>query len=85
MLRQIEVIGSQQKTLEEMYHKKIHEINAKLKMFNAKYNNWEDVEDRVKQSYTREEYKRFFIDRALAERSVYIQKLKNVRKGFVLE
>lgn len=85
MLKQIEVTGGQQKTLENLYHRKIHEINEQLKKLNAKYNNWESVEEKVKERYTKEEYKRFFIDTKRAERSSYVFKLKNIRNGFVLE
>ena len=85
MLRQIEVTGGQQKVLEDLYHRKIHEINEQLKKLNEKYTNWECVEERVKERYTKEEYKRFFIDAKRAERNNYVLKLKNIRKGFVLE
>lgn len=85
MARRIEVFGVQQQHLENLYHKKIHEINSALKMMNAKYNDWDNVDERVKSRYTREEYKQFFIDRKRSERSIYVIKLHNVRNGFVIE
>lgn len=85
MTRKIEVTGIQQAHLENIYHKKIHEINAQLKALNEKYNNWDTVDERLKERYTREEYKRFFIDNKRTERSGYVLKLKNIRNGFVLE
>ena len=86
MSRRIEVCGVQQKHLENVYHTKIHEINAQLKMMNEKYKNWDNIDDeRLKSIYTKEEYKIKFIDWMREERSLYVQKLKNVRNGFVIE
>ena len=85
MSRRIEVCGVQKKQLENVYHNKIHEINAQLKMMNAKHNDWDSVDEKIKLRYTKEEYKSFFIDRKREERGIYIQKLNTVRKGYVIE
>ena len=85
MSRRIEVCGVQQTYLENVYHSKIHEINDQLKTMNAKYNDWDNVDERIKSRYTKEEYKSYFIDRKREERSVYVQKLHTVRNGYVIE
>ena len=85
MARRIEVCGVQQKHLEFVYHNKIHEINAQLKKLNETYNNFDNIDDERLKRYTKEEYKKFFIDHKRAERSEYVQKLRNIRNGFVIE
>lgn len=85
MARRIEVCGVQQKHLEFVYHNKIHEINAQLKKLNETYNNFDNIDDERLKRYTKEEYKKLFIDHKRTERSEYVQKLRNVRSGFVIE
>lgn len=84
-MRQIEVYGANQKTLESIYHRKIHEINGKLKKLYATYNDYENADERVKAHYTKEEYKATFIDYQLGERRRYIYKLRDVRNGYIYE
>lgn len=85
MSRRIEVCGVQQKHLEFVYHNKIHEINNQLKRLNETYNNFDNIDDERLKRYTKEEFKHSFIDRKREERSLYIQKLNTVRKGYVIE
>ena len=85
MLRKIEVTGVHQKTLENMYLRKIHEINAIIKKENDTYNNWETADERLKSRYSREEFKTSFIDFQRRRRSDYIYKLRNVRNGYIYE
>lgn len=79
--RTTEVSGVQQATLERLYLRSIREINEKLRKFNATYNDWANADPRLLARYTREEYKARFIDRWYAERSTYIHKLRDVRRG----
>ena len=60
-MARIEVTGVHQKTLENMYLRKIREINAIIKKENETYNNWENADERLKSRYTREEFKEYFI------------------------
>lgn len=85
MARRIEVCGVQQKHLEFVYHNKIHEINNQLKRLNETYNNFDNIDDERLHRYTKEEFKHSFIDRKREERSYFVQKLRNVRNGFVIE
>ena len=81
----IEVTGVHQKTLENMYLRKIREINAILKKENDTYNNWENADERLKARYTREEFKEYFIGYQRNRRRDYIYKLRNVRNGYIYE
>ena len=83
--RRVELNPAEQKTLEALYLRKIREINAKIKQFNLTYNNFESADERIKQRYSKEEYKKQFIDWAFEERSDYIHKLSRVRKGYTIE
>lgn len=79
------VSGVQQHHLEALYLRRIREINVKLSRFIATFNDWENADPRLRSRYTREQYKAQFIDYQLAERHSYIMKLRNVRRGFVVE
>ena len=83
--RTVAVSGAQQQTLEALYLRRIREINAKLRRFNATFNDWENADPRLRARYTREQYKSQFIDYQMAERHSYIMKLRNGRRGFVIE
>lgn len=83
---QIEVTGNNQKQLENIYHSKIHEINAALKKMYEQYNDWESVDVKTKSIMpTKEEFKRRCIDYMLEMRKGYIHKLHDVRSGYVSE
>lgn len=81
--RTTEVSGAQQAAIERLYLRKIREINAKLRKFNATYNDWVHADPRLLARYSREEYKAAFIDRWYAERSAYVHKLRDVRRGIL--
>ena len=78
-----EALGPQQSTLERLYLRRIREINAKLRGFWATYNDWANADPRIAARYTRDEYKVAFIDRWLNERSSYVHKLRDVRRGIL--
>ena len=85
-MKQIEVTGNNQKQLENIYHSKIHDINAALKKMYDQYNNWESVDAKTKSIMpTKEEFKRRCIDYMLEMRKGYIHKLHDVRNGCVFE
>ena len=84
-MARIEVTGVHQKTLENMYLRKIREINAIIKQENETYNNWENADERLKARYTREEFKEYFIGYQRNRRRDYIYKLRNVRNGYIYE
>ena len=81
----IEVTGVHQKTLENMYLRKIREINAIIKQENETYNNWETADERLKSRYSREEFKEYFIGYQRERRRGFIMKLRNVRNGYIYE
>lgn len=83
--RTVAVSGAQQKTLEALYLRRIREINAKLRRLNATYFDWENADERLRSRYTREQFKASFIDYQWNERHSYVMKLRNVRRGFVIE
>lgn len=85
MLRKVEITGVHQKTLETIYKQKIHECNAAIKMINNKLANWDAVPDKIKERYTKEEYKKSFLDYQLARRRDYIYKLRDIRNGYIYE
>lgn len=78
-----EISGVQQATLERLYLRKIREINAKLRRLHATYNDWANADERLRSHYTREEYRVAFIDHWYAERSTYVHKLRDVRRGIL--
>ena len=83
--RIVKVNDTQQSTLENLYLLRIREINEKLRKFYATYNDWENADERIRDRYTREQYKEMFIDYQLTERHIYIIKLRNVRRGIITE
>lgn len=83
--RTVAVSGVQQQTLEALYLRRIREINAKLRRLNVTYNDWENADPRLRARYTREQFRASFIDYQRDERHSYIMKLRNVRRGFVIE
>lgn len=86
MLRKVELTGNNQKQLEAVVHSKIHEINKALKKYLVKYENWENVDEKTKAVYkSREQFKIRVIDRLKEDRRYYVQKLFNIRQGFINE
>lgn len=83
--RTAEVNPAQQTTLENLYLRRIREINEKLRKFYATYNDWENADERIRDRYTREQYKEVFIDYQLTERHIFLIKLRNVRRGIITE
>lgn len=83
--RIVSVNDTQKSTLERLYLLRIKEINEKLRKFYATYNDWENADERLRDRYTREQYKEMFIDYQLTERHIYIIKLRNVRRGIITE
>ena len=73
--------GVQQAALERLYLRRIREINAKLRRFNATYNDWANADERLRSHYTREEFRALFIEPRLSERHAYVLKLRDVRRG----
>lgn len=83
--RIVKVNDMQQPTLERLYLLRIREINEKLRKFYATYNDWENADERIRDHYTREQYKEMFIDYQMNARHIYIIKLRNVRRGIITE
>ena len=83
--RTTEISGAQQGTLERLYLRRIREINAKLRGFYATLNDWPNADPRLLARYSREEYRVAFVDRWLNERSVYVHKLRDVRRGVLCD
>lgn len=75
--------GVQQAALESLYLRRIRKINAKLRRFNATYNDWADADERLRSHYTREEFRELFIERWSNERHAYVLKLRDVRRGII--
>lgn len=84
-MRKIELTGVHQKTLETLYRNKIHECNARIKLLNSKLQNWDSVPDKVKQLYSKEEYKKTFLDYQFELRGDYVNKLRDIRNGYIYE
>lgn len=83
--RIVQVNDTRQATLEQLYLRRIREINEKLRKFYATYNDWDNADERIRDRYTREAYKEMFIDYKLTERHIYVIKLRNVRRGIINE
>jgi len=85
MARRIELSPQNQQILEERYHNKIRQCNTNIRNFNKVYNDWENAGTRRHSQYTREEYKKEFIDYWYKERRYWIELLQMVRQGYILE
>ena len=83
--RMTEISGAQQSTLERLYLSRIRAINAKLRGFYATLNDWPNADPRLLARYSREAYKATFVDRWLGERSIYVRKLRDVRRGLLCD
>ena len=84
-MRKVEVTGVHQKTLENLYHTQIHECNQRISILQRQLENWDSVNSRIKARYTKEEYKKEFLDYQYSIRRDYIQKLRDVRNGYMYE
>lgn len=83
--RIVKVNDTQLSTLENLYLRRIREINEKLRRFYATYNDWENADERLRAHYTREHYKEMFINYWLDERHLCILKLRDARRGIIHE
>lgn len=84
-MRKIEISGVHQKTLETLYHNKIHECNERIAMLQKKLANWDAVDSRVKAMYTKEEYEKIFLEHHKQLRTKYVYKLRDIRNGYLYE
>lgn len=75
------VSGVNQAALENLYLRKIREINATLRRFWSTYNDWDNADPRLRDHYTREQYRVQHIEHMLDERHSYVLKLRDVRRG----
>ena len=72
--------------LEQQAKTKIKKCNEQIRKNTEVYNNWESVTDERILRYTREQYKKKFIDYWRDERRYYIYRLNSqIRKGFLFE
>lgn len=72
--------------LEQLSLQKIRKCNEQIRKNTETYNNWESVTDERILKYTKEDYKKKFIDYWRDERRYHIYRLNNqIRKGFVFE
>ena len=85
MTRRIEIYGVNQRVLESQCLRNIRRINDILKRQYATYNDYENADERLKERYTKEQYKEMFIEHQLEERRKYIYKLRDVRNGYIYE
>jgi hypothetical protein len=84
-MKKVEISGVHQKTLETLYHTKIHECNQRIAMLQKKLDNWDAVDSRVKAMYTKEEYEKTFLEHHKALRREYVYKLRDIRNGYLYE
>lgn len=85
MARRIELTPTNQQVLEQRCHFNIHRCNASIRKNLKTYNDWENAGTRLHSQYTREEYKQEFIDYWYKQRRFWIDQLRTVRQGYVLE
>lgn len=85
-MRKIEVTGVNQKQMESIFHRKIHEINASLKKYLKVYDDFDNTDEKVKQYYkTKENYYLKVIVPLKETRTYYVKKLNNIRNGFAYD
>ena len=82
----IELTPQAMSMLEQQVKSKIKKCNEQIRKNTEVYNNWESVTDERILRYTREQYKKKFIDYWRDERRYYIYRLNSqIRKGFLFE
>ena len=82
----IELTPQAMSMLEQQAKLKIKKCNEQIRKNTEVYNNWESVTDERILRYTREQYKKKFIDYWRDERRYYIYRLNSqIRKGFLFE
>ena len=82
----IELTPQAMSMLEQQAKLKIKKCNEQIRKNTEVYNNWESVTDDRILRYTREQYKKKFIDYWRDERRYYIYRLNSqIRKGFLFE
>ena len=82
----IELTPQAMSMLEQQAKTKIKKCNEQIRKNTEVYNNWESVTDERILRYTREQYKKKFIDYWRDERRYYIYRLNSqIRKGFLFE
>ena len=85
-MKRIELIGVSQRQLEHVTHNKIHAINTSLKKAYAIYKDWEHADDKTKRVYkTPDDFKARVLDRLSEDRRYYVYKLRDIRRGSILE
>ena len=84
-MARIELTPMNQQMLEKRYHDKVRECNANIRKAKKTYEDWYSASEAIRSRYTREEYKVEFVDFWREQRRYWVERLHQVRKGYILE